>query len=119
MRGVSPEHIILPLTFATVVMIVVLSLWRGDSRFLAPVPHWLAKLWHFLAYGLLAYLCVSVLDRVVPDGAARAAAGFLLATSLGALMEYLQKFRVGRFARVSDVLIDAAGAALGTSAALW
>ena len=114
----SAEPVILSLAIAAAAVIAVGSLWRGDSPALAWVPQWLPPVWHFFVYCLLAFLCVRALETVVTTPAPRAAAGFLLATGFGALLEYLQKFRIARYARISDVLINASGAALGSWIAL-
>lgn len=115
----AAELVILSLAIATAVVIAIGSLWRGDSPALAWVPHWMPPVWHFCVYCLLAFLCVRALETLVTPAALRAAAGFLLATGFGALLEYLQRFRIARFARLSDVLINAAGAALGGWLALF
>ncbi len=111
----------LPLTLiaaALAVIITVLSLMRGDSPLFAHVPRWFPRVWHFSVYAILAFLCVRALEPAVAAAAPRMLAGFLLATAFGALLEFLQKFSHGRSPRVSDALMNAAGAILGAAAAL-
>ena len=112
--------IFLILGAATAALIAVLSLLRGDSRIFAHTPAWLAPIAHFVLYGLLAFACTSGLGSVMAAKPVHALGSIVLATSLGAAMEYAQKFRAGRSARLSDVLIDAAGATAGALlAVLW
>ncbi len=110
---------ILLITIATAAAMVMLSLWRGDSRAFAWVPCWGPQAWHFSAYALLAFLCVQVLEAFGLSASLRVAGGFLLATSFGILMEMLQHFSIKRTPRVSDAATDAVGAALGAGLAFW
>ena len=84
----------------TAILIATLSLLRGDARILARLPRWMAPTGHFILYGVFA--CLLTLDHAVHILDA----------------EYAQKFRPGRYARVGDVCIDAAGATVGVLIAL-
>lgn len=75
---------------------------------------WLKKVGHMAAYALLAFLWVRPWQARLP--AARAGWLALGLTVLYAISdEFHQSFVPGRNGRVTDVLVDAAGAAL----ALW
>ncbi|TFZ03071.1 hypothetical protein EZ313_17820 [Ramlibacter henchirensis] len=75
---------------------------------LSPFPAYLHldKVGHFLGFALLGG-ALRLTGRIGPLTA------FVIATLLGALTEALQFLAEGRIGRVTDVLIDGAGAALG------
>jgi VanZ family protein len=77
----------------------------------------LAKLAHAVEYGVLALLTANVFQSAAPGTSRRKIAlwAILFAALYGAGDEWHQSFIPGREARVTDVLIDAAGAAAG----LW
>lgn len=81
----------------------------------------LAKLAHVVEYGVLALLTMNVLRHAAPGADRRKIAGWavLFAALYGAGDEWHQSFVPGREARVTDVMIDAVGAALGVWLAPW
>lgn len=110
--------IILSVTIGIAAVIVFISMLQRDSRLFKRVPFWLPPAWHFSSYMVFAFLCVLSLDSVFDTSLSSLLGGFTIATGFGALMEYLQKFRPGRTPSITDVLINACGAAIGALAAL-
>lgn len=80
------------------------------NELLSPFPAWLHldKVGHFLGFALLG-AALRLTGRI------GAVAAFGAAMLLGALTEALQFLADGRIGRVADVMIDAAGAALGVA----
>ncbi len=102
------------ITAATLLAVVVLSLLRGDLPVLKRLPRWAAPAFHFFAYAVLSFLFVRLLAASIDAPLARALTGCLIAAGVGAIMEFLQRFRPARTARLTDVLLNAAGALLGS-----
>ncbi len=99
------------------VAIAVLSLLRGEAWIVRITPRPLQKLLHI---GFYAALAISLLTTQSSVGMElRIALPLILIGSIAfaALVQALQTFRPGRFARISDVALDAGGVVLG--AAIW
>jgi VanZ family protein len=93
----------------------------GDSVFIwliADIPTLLQKTLHICLYGVLALLLVWTLDAVEPR-AYRFLIAFAIAVTFGAAMEWFQTKVPGRYGTVFDIVLDAAGAALGLLAAFF
>ena len=87
----------------------------GDASFfilVAATPPSVQKVLHVCFYGILTILWVWTL-REVRWVRAKFAAPFLIAVGFGAFMEWLQLFIPGRFSTLSDLLVNALGAAVG------
>jgi VanZ family protein len=79
----------------------------------------LAKLAHVVEYGVLALLTAHLLRQYGVERRKRLMWAILFAALYGAGDEWHQSFVPGREPRVTDVLIDAAGAAAGLWLAAW
>ena len=79
----------------------------------------LAKLAHVIEYGGLALLTRCVLRQCGAGSRWSSVAAVLFAALFGASDEWHQTFVPGREARATDVMIDAAGAALAMWLAAW
>lgn len=93
----------------------------GDSVFIwliADIPTLLQKILHIFLYGVLTLLLVWTLDGVEPR-AYRFLIALVIAVAFGAAMEWLQTKVPGRYGMVFDIVLDAAGAALGLLAAFF
>ena len=112
------QPVVVLVATASAVLIACLSLARGDARLIAAVPSWMAPIGHVVLYGLLAFACTRCLQGLAITTHVAALAAALLATGFGAAMEFAQRWRPGRFARASDVLVDAIGATLGAMLAV-
>ena len=93
----------------------------GDSEFIWLVAHFptlAQKLLHILLYGLLALLLAWTLEGT-GSRMQRLIIALVIAVAFGALMEWCQTKVPGRFGSLYDVVLNAAGAALGLVAAWW
>jgi VanZ family protein len=79
------------------------------------VPPNVQNLLHVPVFGALGWLAGWALQAWIPDVFAAVATAFIWAAGYGVLDEWHQSFVVGRYASLSDVLLDVAGVALG----LW
>ena len=120
----STNQIVLTLCFMGLLMLLSVIPGHprpGDSifiRLVADIPTLLQKLLHIFLYGVLALLLVWTLDGVEPR-AHRFLMALVIAVLFGAAMEWLQTKVPGRYGTVSDVILDAAGTALGILAAAF
>jgi VanZ family protein len=87
------------------------------GRTLDRTPAPLQKLLHVGLYGLLALLLVWSLGTI-DAFALRMLTAFIIAVGFGAVMEWCQTRVPGRVGSLADVLLNAAGAALGLLAAM-
>jgi len=93
----------------------------GDSAFIwliAETPTLLQKLLHICFYGVLVLLLAWTLDSI-QSRTYRFLISWIIAVAFGAVMEWYQTKVPGRFGTVIDVVINAAGAALGLLAAIF
>lgn len=88
------------------------------GRTLDRTPAPLQKLLHVGLYGLLALLLVWSLGTI-DAFALRMLTAFIIAVGFGAVMEWCQTRVPGRVGSLADVLLNAAGAALGLLAATF
>ncbi|MGD8308704.1 MAG: VanZ family protein [Chromatiales bacterium] len=111
----------LPLTLALLASIAVLtvSVLPGDSRAVRAVPERVQKAMHVAAYAVVAALWSWTLGLSEMEPPGRTALAVGLATGLGALIEYLQRYRPGRYGTWADVARNAVGAVIGAVAAWW
>jgi hypothetical protein len=116
-------RIILTLSFMALLMLVSLSPGRpkpDDSAFIwlvAKTPTLIQKILHFSLYGVLVLLLVWSLESI-ESNTYRLLISFIIAVAFGAVMEWRQTKVPGRFGTVYDVVLNAAGAALGLLAAI-
>lgn len=70
------------------------------------------KIGHFVLFGVLAALCLSMLTAANPERQSLAPylIGFVLTVLYAASDEFHQSFVPGRYASVTDIMIDAFGA---------
>ena len=97
--------------------IVVLSLLRGSAWIVRTMPRALQKLVHVVFYAALAASLLMALSSVHLDRRIAVPIVGIGAIALGSTLEWLQAFRPGRFARISDIARDTAGVILGV--AIW
>jgi VanZ family protein len=93
----------------------------GDSVFIwlvASTPTLIQKLLHFCLYGVLALLLAWTLDGV-QSRTYRFLMTLIIAVAFGVVMEWCQTKVPGRFGTVSDVVLNAAGAAVGLLFAIF
>jgi VanZ family protein len=109
----------LTLALLTAGLILLVSVLPGDARIVRAVPRQLQKALHLLAYAALAALWSTALAPTGLGPLARGGVAAGLATALGALIEYVQRFRPGRYGTWADVALNAGGALLGAAAAGW
>jgi len=107
----------LVLALALMAVIALLSLLPASSTTVSWCPQGVQKLGHVLFYGALAGAWLPTLGTLGAPAAAWAA--WLLASSFGALMEWLQRYRPGRVGCWSDVLRNALGAGAGVILVSW
>lgn len=107
----------LVLALALMAAIALLSLLPGSSAAVSWCPRGIQKLGHLLFYGALAGAWLLTFDTL--GAPAAGAAAWLLASSFGALLEWLQRYRPGRVGCWSDVLRNALGAAAGVILVAW
>ena len=91
-----------------------------DSAFIwlvAKTPTLIQKILHFSLYGVLVLLLVWSLESI-ESNTYRLLISFIIAVAFGAVMEWRQTKVPGRFGTVYDVVLNAAGAALGLLAAI-
>jgi VanZ family protein len=88
------------------------------GRTLDRTPAPLQKLLHVGLYGLLALLLVWSLGTI-DAFALRLMTAFIITVGFGAVMEWCQTRVPGRVGSLADVLLNAAGAALGLLAATF
>ena len=116
-------RIILTLSFMALLMLVSLIPGRpkpDDSTFIwlvAKTPTLIQKILHFSLYGVLVLLLVWSLESI-ESNTYRFLISFIIAVAFGAVMEWRQTKVPGRFGTVNDVVLNAAGAALGLLAAI-
>ena len=116
----------LGLTLVASAFVVFLSTIPGHTRYedsnfvwlVAATPVGLQKSLHVLVYATLSMLWIWTLEKM-PSWWLRLAAALLLATALGAVLEWAQTMVPGRYGTLSDVLLNAFGAALGLALAVW
>jgi VanZ family protein len=87
-------------------------------RLVAKTPALLQKVLHVCLYGVLAVLLLWTFEGI-QSVAYRFLVAFIIAVVFGAVMEWLQTRASGRFGRMHDVALNAAGAALGLLAAFF
>jgi VanZ family protein len=93
----------------------------GDSAFIwlvANTPTLMQKVLHVCLYGMLALLLVWTLEGIQPR-THRLLIALIIAVTFGAVMEWCQTKVPGRFGTMSDVALNATGAALGLLAAIF
>jgi VanZ family protein len=93
----------------------------GDFAFIrlvAKTPTLMQKVLHICLYGVLALLLVWTLDNIQPR-TYRFLIALIIAVAFGAVMEWYQTKVPGRFGTVHDVVLNAAGAAIGLLAAIF
>ena len=93
----------------------------GDSAFIwlvAKTPTLVQKILHICSYGVLALLLVWTLDSI-QSRTYRFLIALIIAVAFGAVMEWCQTRVPGRFGTLFDVVLNAAGAALGLLAAVF
>ena len=93
----------------------------GDSTFIwliAETPSLIQKTLHLILYGILALLLVWALDGIQSRNS-RLLTALVIAVAFGALMEWGQTVVPGRFGSLYDIILNAAGAALGLLAAIF
>ncbi|MFZ0258267.1 MAG: VanZ family protein [Gammaproteobacteria bacterium] len=119
MLSFSPTiRIVLTLCFMALLAVASLIPGRpqpGDSAFIwlvAETPKVLQKVLHVGLYGVLVLLWVWTLDSI-ESRTHRFLIAFMLAVVFGAVMEWYQAKVPGRFGTLIDVVLNAAGAALG------
>lgn len=111
-------RIVLTLCFIALLMLVSLIPGRpkaGDSAFIwlvANTPTLMQKVLHGCLYGVLALLLVWTLEGIQLRPY-RFLIALIIAVAFGAVMEWCQTRVPGRFGTVNDVVLNAAGAALG------
>jgi VanZ family protein len=91
-----------------------------DSTFIwlvAKTPTLIQKILHFSLYGVLVLLLAWSLESI-ESNTYRLLISFIIAVAFGAVMEWRQTKVPGRFGTVNDVVLNAAGAALGLLAAI-
>lgn len=108
-----------PRGFAVDVLPVALYLMVLFALGLAPLKslpglqfEWSDKVWHLLAFGLLAALLARAVAHFRGAGLVANRAGALVSAVLGALLELLQSFTRFRSAEFADLVADALGALL-------
>lgn len=87
----------------------------GDFAFIwliAKTPTLMQKVLHVCLYGVLALLLLWTFEGI-ESRAYRFLMSFVIAVAFGAVMEWCQTKVPGRFGTLSDVALNAAGAALG------
>lgn len=92
----------------------------GDSSVIwlvSRTPTLAQKVLHVCLYGVLAVLLAWTLDGIQPR-TLQFLLSFIIAVAFGAAMEWCQTKVRGRFGTVSDVLLNAVGAATGLLAAV-
>ena len=92
-----------------------------DSAFIwlaAKTPTPMQKVLHVLLYGVLALLLLWTFEGI-QSRAYRFLISFIIAVAFGAVMEWCQTKVPGRFGTMYDVVLDAAGAALGLLVAVF
>jgi len=107
------------LALLTTAVVVLLSVLPGSAPIIQAVPEGVQKAMHLVAYAVLAALWSWTL---VPLGQApldRSVLALGLAVSIGGLLELVQRYRPGRYGSWSDVIRNAAGAAVGTAITWW
>ena len=113
---------VLTLSFMTLVMFASLipgDHKPGDSVFIwlvVSTPTLIQKMLHLFLYGVLALMLVWTLDGI-QSRVYRFLMALIIAVAFGAVMEWCQTKVPGRFGTVYDVVLNAAGAALGLLAA--
>ena len=93
----------------------------GDSVFIwlvAETPALLQKLLHVCLYALFVLLLVWTLE-FIQSRTYRLLVSLIIAVAFGAVMEWYQTKVPGRYGTVIDVVLNAAGAALGLLAAIF
>lgn len=90
----------------------------GFTGLIASTPTVLQKLLHVCLYGVLALLLVWTLDSVQSE-TYRFLIAWIIAMAFGAILEWCQTKVPGRFGTVTDIALDAFGAALGLVAATF
>ncbi|MGB5766960.1 MAG: VanZ family protein [Arenicellales bacterium] len=91
-----------------------------DSAFIwlvAKTPTLIQMILHFSLYGVLVLLLAWSLESI-ESNTYRLLISFIIAVAFGAVMEWRQTKVPGRFGTVNDVVLNAAGAALGLLAAI-
>ena len=113
------------ITLTFVVIVVVLSVTPGKSQtgdsifvwLVASTPTPVQKLMHFVIYAALVGLWAWTLEAI-ESRPLRFLLAFLLAVSLGSVLEWYQTKIPGRFGNLVDALLNALGAIAGLLAAL-
>jgi len=116
----APIVVKLLVTLALLVAIVTLSVAPGRSHPQGSVVAWLVsvtpsplqKLLHVIAYGTMAALCTWTLQDFL-SMPMRTAVAFVVAVTLGSLLEWYQKSIPGRFGTLADAFLNAFGAIIG------
>jgi VanZ family protein len=97
--------------------IVVLSLLHGNAWIVRTTPRPLQKLLHVVFYAALAASLLMAQSSFHVDPRFAPLLVGLGAIGLGAMLQWLQAFQLGRFARISDLALDASGVIVGV--AIW
>ena len=125
MTGFSTtSRVVLTLCFVAMLMLVSLIPGQpkpGDSAFfwlVANTPTLVQKVLHVCLYGVFALLLVWTLDGI-QSRTYRFLIALVIAVAFGAVMEWCQTRVPGRFGTMYDVVLNAAGAALGLLAAAY
>lgn len=116
----SSTGVRLAITLSLSALVIALSVTPGDARpgdtgfgwLVSITPPSLQKLAHLLVYGLLTMAWVWTLERV-SRRSLRLLVAAIVPLAQGALLEWWQTLIPGRFGTLVDVLVNAAGVALG------
>lgn len=120
-----PIYARLLITLAVTGVIVLLSITPGDQQIDDNVFVWLVvitpttlqKILHVVAYGGLAFLWAWTFHMALPR-IGQMVLSLTLTIATGAALEWYQTTVPGRFGTLMDIVLNAAGAALGILAAI-
>ena len=107
----------LVISLALSATIVVLSLLHGSAWIVRTTPRPLQKLLHVAFYAALMASVLMAQSSFHGDPRFTPLLVGIGAIGLGAMLQWLQGFQPGRFARISDVALDTLGVIVGV--ALW
>ncbi len=116
-----PWHIVCPLAMTALIFwlsSIPGTLYSDDPfvyRLFVWVPPDVQNLLHVPVFGLLGWLAGWALQAWTPSVFAALSSAFIWGAGYGVLDEWHQSFVIGRYASLSDALLDMAGVALG----LW
>jgi VanZ family protein len=109
----------LSLALLATAVVVGLSMLPGSAVIIRVVPKRVQKAMHVVAYAILAALWSGTFLFLGLEPLRRCALAAGLAGSMGALLEYIQRYRPGRYSSWSDVARNALGAVVGAAITWW